>query len=139
MRQSSNSQFAVLSNGLIIKFSNIVGIQPNTSNNGEYYVHTVTSQYYKINENDYTYLKKILSSNPTMFSVFASGLIVRNDCIIGIQPTDKIGEYYVHTTTPQYYRIDTADYGQFIGKNFKYNANTSKFGTSDSSEPVETL
>ena len=138
MGQSSNSQFAVLSNGLIIKFSNIVGIQPNTSNNGEYYVHTVTSQYYKINENDYTYLKKILSCS-RLFNIFASGLIVRNDCIIGIQPTDKIGEYYVHTTTPQYYRIDTSDYGQFIGKNVKYNANTSKFGTFDPSEPVETL
>ena len=46
MTQSSNSQFAVLSNGLIIKFSNIVGIQPNTSDKDEFYVHTVTSQYY---------------------------------------------------------------------------------------------
>ena len=138
MKQSNNSQFAVLSNGLIIKISNIVGIQPNTSNNGEYYVHTVTSQYYKINENDYTYLKKILSCSK-LFNIFASGLIVRNDCIIGIQPTDKIGEYYVHTTTPQYYRIDTVDYGRFIGKNFKHNGNTSKFGTSDPSEYVETL
>ena len=53
MTQSSNSQFAVLSNGLIIKFSNIVGIQPNTSDKDEFYVHTVTSQYYKINKNDY--------------------------------------------------------------------------------------
>lgn len=60
MTQSSNSQFAVLSNGLIIKFSNIVGIQPNSSNNGEYYVHTVTSQYYKIDVDDYNYLKKCL-------------------------------------------------------------------------------
>ena len=53
MTQSSNSQFAVLSNGLIIKFSNIVGIQPNSSNNGEYYVHTTTPQYYKIDKRDY--------------------------------------------------------------------------------------
>ena len=53
MTQSSNSQFAVLSNGLIIKFSNIVGIQPNTSDKDEFYVHTVTSQYYKINKSDY--------------------------------------------------------------------------------------
>ena len=54
MTQSSNSQFAVLSNGLIINFSSIVGIQPNTSNKDEFYVHTTTPQYYKINKPDYT-------------------------------------------------------------------------------------
>ena len=127
MTQSSNSQFAVLSNGLIIKFSNIVGIQPNTSDKDEFYVHTVTSQYYKINKNDYEYLKKCLSSSE--FYTFVSGLIVRNDYVIGIQPTDKDDEYYVHTTTPQYYKINKSDYNQFIGNNFK-------FSTSD---PVETL
>lgn len=127
MTQSSNSQFAVLSNGLIIKFSNIVGIQPNTSDKDEFYVHTVTSQYYKINKNDYEYLKKCLSKSE--FYTFASGLIVRNDYVIGIQPTDKDDEYYVHTTTPQYYKINKSDYSQFIGNNFKFN-------TSDS---VETL
>ena len=127
MAQSSNSQFAVLSNGLIIKFSNIVGIQPNTSDKDEFYVHTVTSQYYKINKNDYEYLKKCLSSSE--FYTFVSGLIVRNDYVIGIQATDKDNEYYVHTTTPQYYKINKSDYSQFIGNNFK-------FSTSD---PVETL
>ena len=127
MTQSSNSQFAVLSNGLIIKFSNIVGIQPNTSDKDEFYVHTVTSQYYKINKNDYEYLKKCLSSSE--FYTFVSGLIVRNDYVIGIQPTDKDDEYYVHTTTPQYYKINKSDYSQFISNNFK-------FSTSD---PVETL
>ena len=129
MTQSSNSQFAVLSNGLIIKFSNIVGIQPNTSDKDEFYVHTVTSQYYTINANDYNYIKNILSEEPKRFSVLASGLIVRNDYVIGIQPTDKDDEYYVHTTTPQYYKINKSDYSQFIGNNFK-------FSTSD---PVETL
>ena len=127
MTQSSNSQFAVLSNGLIIKFSNIVGIQPNTSDKDEFYVHTVTSQYYKINKNDYEYLKKCLSSSE--FYTFVSGLIVRNDYVIGIQPTDKDDEYYVHTTTPQYYKINKTDYSQFIGNNFKFNT----------SDPVETL
>lgn len=127
MTQSSNSQFAVLSNGLIIKFSNIVGIQPNTSDKDEFYVHTVTSQYYKINKNDYEYLKKCLSSSE--FYTFVSGLIVRNDYVIGIQPTDKDDEYYVHTTTPQYYKINKSDYSQFIGNNFKFNT----------SDPVETL
>ena len=127
MTQSSNSQFAVLSNGLIIKFSNIVGIQPNTSDKDEFYVHTVTSQYYKINKNDYEYLKKCLSSSE--FYTFVSGLIVRNDYVIGIQPTDKDDEYYVHTTTPQYYKINKSDYNQFIGNNFKFNT----------SDPVETL
>lgn len=129
MAQSLNTEFALLSNGLIIKFTNIVGIQPNTSNKDEFYIHTVTSQYYKINANDYNYLKKILAAEPKMFSVFTSGLIVRNDCVIGIQPTDKDGEYYVHTTTPQYYKINKSDYSQFIGDNFT-------FYTSD---PVETL
>ena len=127
MTQSSNSQFAVLSNGLIIKFSNIVGIQPNTSDKDEFYVHTVTSQYYKINKNDYEYLKKCISSSD--FYTFVSGLVVKNDYVIGIQPTDKDDEYYVHTTTPQYYKINKSDYSQFIGNNFK-------FSTSD---PVETL
>ena len=127
MTQSSNSQFAVLSNGLIIKFSNIVGIQPNSSDKNEFYVHTVTSQYYKINKNDYEYLKKRLSGSE--FYRFVSGLIVRNDYVIGIQPTDKDDEYYVHTTTPQYYKINKSDYNQFIGNNFKFNT----------SDPVETL
>lgn len=127
MTQSSNSQFAVLSNGLIIKFSNIVGIQPNASNKDEFYVHTVTSQYYKINAIDYNYLKNCLSRSE--FYTFVSGLIVRNDYVIGIQATDKDGEYYVHTTTPQYYRINKSDYCQFIGDNFTFNT----------SDPVETL
>lgn len=127
MTQSSNSQFAVLSNGLIIKFSNIVGIQPNSSNNGEYYVHTVTSQYYKIDVSDYNYLKKCLSSSE--FYTFASGLVVKNEYVIGIQPTDKNDEYYVHTTTPQYYKIDKTDYWRFVGDNFRF----------DTSDPVETL
>ena len=127
MTQSSNSQFAVLSNGLIIKFSNIVGIQPNTSDKDEFYVHTVTSQYYKINKNDYEYLKKCLSSSD--FYTFVSGLVVKNDYIIGIQPTDKDDEYYVHTTTPQYYKINKSDYSQFISDNFTFNT----------SDPVETL
>lgn len=127
MTQSSNSQFAVLSNGLIIKFSNIVGIQPNVSNKDEYYVHTVTSQYYKINKNDYEYLKKCLSRSE--FYTFVSGLIVRNNYVIGIQTTDKDGEYYVHTTTPQYYKINKPDYNQFISDNFTFNT----------SDPVETL
>ena len=127
MTQSSNSQFAVLSNGLIIKFSNIVGIQPNTSNKDEFYVHTVTSQYYKINKNDYEYLKKCLSSSE--FYTFVSGLVVKNDYVIGIQPTDKDDEYYVHTTTPQYYKINKSDYSQFISDNFTFNT----------SDPVETL
>ena len=127
MTQSSNSQFAVLSNGLIIKFSNIVGIQPNTSDKDEFYVHTVTSQYYKINKNDYEYLKKCLSSSD--FYTFVSGLVVKNDYVIGIQPTDKDDEYYVHTTTPQYYKINKSDYSRFIGDNFTFNT----------SDPVETL
>ena len=127
MTQSSNSQFAVLSNGLIIKFSNIVGIQPNTSDKDEFYVHTVTSQYYKINKNDYEYLKKCISSSE--FYTFVSGLVVKNDYVIGIQPTDKDDEYYVHTTTPQYYKINKSDYCRFIGDNFTFNT----------SDPVETL
>ena len=129
MTQSLNTQFALLSNGLIIKFTNIVGIQPNVTNKDEFYVHTVTSQYYKINKNDYDYLKKILAAESKMFSVFNSGLIVRNDYVIGIQATDKDGEYYVHTTTPQYYRINKSDYSQFIADNFTFNT----------SDPVETL
>ena len=56
-------------------------------------------------------------------------MIVRNDYVIGIQATDKDGEYYVHTTTPQYYKINKSDYSQFIGNNFTFNT----------FDPVETL
>ena len=129
MEQSLNTQFALLSNGLIIKFTNIVGIQPNTSDKDEFYVHTVTSQYYKINANDYNYLKNILSEEPKMFSVFTSGLIVRNDYVIGIQRTDKGDEYYVHTTTPQYYKINKSDDRKVIGNNCKVST----------SDPAETV
>ena len=92
-----------------------------------YYVHTVTSQYYKINVSDYDYLKNCLSRSE--FYTFVSGLVVRNDYVIGIQATDKDGEYYVHTTTPQYYKINKSDYCRFIGDNFTFNT----------SDPVETL
>lgn len=60
---------------------------------------------------------------------FASGLVVKNDYVIGIQPTDKNDEYYVHTTTPQYYKINKTDYWRFIGDNFRF----------DTSDPVEAL
>ena len=60
------------------------------------------------------------------------------DCIIDslkpeykdiVESVDKDDEYYVHTTTPQYYKIDKTDYWRFIGDNFRF----------DTSDPVETL
>lgn len=56
--QNCNLKFAILSNGLVINKDQIVGIQPNPDKftDREYYVHTTTSQYYKINKEDYDYL-----------------------------------------------------------------------------------
>lgn len=54
--QNCNLKYALLSNGLVVNFDQIVGVQPNPEKKNEFYVHTTTAQYYKINKADYEYL-----------------------------------------------------------------------------------
>lgn len=56
VKNVSNSKYAMLSNGLVVNMDTIVGVQPNPDKVNEYYVHTTTTQYYKINEVDYKFL-----------------------------------------------------------------------------------
>lgn len=56
VKNVSNAKYAMLSNGLVVNMDTIVGVQPNPDKSNEYYVHTTTTQYYKINEADYKFL-----------------------------------------------------------------------------------
>lgn len=56
VKNVSNSKYVMLSNGLVVNMDTIVGVQPNPEKVNEYYVHTTTTQYYKINEADYKFL-----------------------------------------------------------------------------------
>lgn len=56
VKNTSNLNYVMLSNGLVVNINHIVGVQPNPDKENEYYVHTTTSQYYKINASDYAYL-----------------------------------------------------------------------------------
>lgn len=56
VKNVANLNYVMLSNGLVVNMNNIVGVQPNPDKTDEYYVHTTTSQYYKINGADYAYL-----------------------------------------------------------------------------------
>ncbi len=58
MVQNANMLFVMLSNGLAINTNTIVGVQPNPDKKDEFYIHTTTSQYYKIGKDDYEYLVK---------------------------------------------------------------------------------
>lgn len=59
VKNTSNLDFVLLSNGLVVSKNEIVGVQPNPDKVNEYYVHTTTAQYYKINESDYKYLVNV--------------------------------------------------------------------------------
>jgi len=56
VKNTSNLKYAMLSNGLVVNMDQIVGVQPNPDKENEFYVHTTTAQYYKINASDYAYL-----------------------------------------------------------------------------------
>lgn len=59
VKNTANLKYVMLSNGLVVNIDTIVGVQPNPDKQNEYYVHTVTAQYYKINESDYKYLVNV--------------------------------------------------------------------------------
>lgn len=59
VKNTANLKYVMLSNGLVVNIDTIVGVQPNPDKQNEYYVHTVTAQYYKISESDYKYLVNV--------------------------------------------------------------------------------
>ena len=59
VKNTANLKYVMLSNGLVVNIDTIVGVQPNPDKQNEYYVHTVTNQYYKISESDYKYLVNV--------------------------------------------------------------------------------
>ena len=102
------NKFVDLLNGLVVNVENVIGVQP-TDKENEFYVHTTTSQYYKISLDGYNEIKDANSS----FVVLNSGLIINNDYIVGVQPCND-NEYYIHTTTTQYYKINKDDYSSLL-------------------------
>ena len=56
VKNVANLKYVMLSNGLVVNKDHIVGVQPNPENKNEFYVHTTTSQYYKITAEDYAFL-----------------------------------------------------------------------------------
>lgn len=103
-----NYKFMNLLNGIVVNIYNVIGIQP-TDKENEFYVHTTTSQYYKIGLDGYNAIKR---ATPDFINL-PSGLVVNLDYIVGVQPYND-NEYYIHTTTSQYYRIDKNDYNVFL-------------------------
>lgn len=59
VKNTVNLKYVMLSNGLVVNIDTIVGVQPNPDKQNEYYVHTVTNQYYKISESDYKYFVNV--------------------------------------------------------------------------------
>lgn len=56
-------------------------------------------------------MKKIKNTSNLKYVMLSNGLVVNLDHIVGIQPNpDKENEFYVHTTTAQYYKISKEDY-----------------------------
>lgn len=107
------NKFVDLMNGLVVNVENVIGVQP-TDNGNEFYVHTTTSQYYKIGLDGYNAIKDTNSS----FVVLNSGLIINKNYIVGVQPCND-NEYYIHTTTTQYYKINKDDYSSLLQVIFK--------------------
>lgn len=58
MNNAANMNYVMLSNGLVININQVVGVQPNPDKADEFYIHTTTSQYYKISKADYEYIVK---------------------------------------------------------------------------------
>lgn len=56
VKNVANLKYVMLSNGLVVNIDHIVGVQPNPDKTNEFYVHTTTAQYYKINAEDYAFL-----------------------------------------------------------------------------------
>ena len=56
VQNEANLSYVILSTGLVIDREKIIGVQPNPDNENEFFIHTITSQYYKVSKEDYKYL-----------------------------------------------------------------------------------
>lgn len=56
VQNEANLRYVILSTGLVIDSEKIIGVQPNPDNENEFFIHTITSQYYKVSKEDYKYL-----------------------------------------------------------------------------------
>lgn len=56
VQNEANLRYVILSTGLVIDREKIIGVQPNPDNENEFFIHTITSQYYKVSKEDYKYL-----------------------------------------------------------------------------------
>lgn len=54
VQNEANMKYVILSTGLVVDMDKIIGVQPNSNN--EFFIHTITSQYYKVSKEDYKYL-----------------------------------------------------------------------------------
>ena len=56
VKKEANLRYVILSTGLVIDMNKVIGVQPNPDNENEFFIHTITSQYYKVSKEDYKYL-----------------------------------------------------------------------------------
>ena len=56
VQNEANLRYVILSTGLVVDREKIIGVQPNPDNENEFFIHTITSQYYKVSKEDYKYL-----------------------------------------------------------------------------------
>lgn len=56
VQNEANLRYVILSTGLVIDREKIIGVQANPDNENEFFIHTITSQYYKVSKEDYKYL-----------------------------------------------------------------------------------
>ena len=56
VKKEANLRYVILSTGLVIDMDKVIGVQPNPDNENEFFIHTITSQYYKVSKEDYKYL-----------------------------------------------------------------------------------
>ena len=56
VQNEASLRYVILSTGLVIDREKIIGVQPNPDNENEFFIHTITSQYYKVSKEDYKYL-----------------------------------------------------------------------------------
>lgn len=56
VQNEANMKYVILSTGLVVDMDKVIGVQPNPDNDNEFFIHTITSQYYKVSKEDYKYL-----------------------------------------------------------------------------------
>ena len=53
VQNEANMKYVILSTGLVVDMDKVIGVQPNPDNENEFFIHTITSQYYKVSKEDY--------------------------------------------------------------------------------------